>query len=69
VYSTPKACYWKAPVRRETDYERLIRQDDQVLSLGDIRELVQVDVPLGDASINKDLVPGKAQYIKDISRV
>ena len=69
-YKTPSACYTKAPVRRETPYERLMRRRDQVPNFymnkffrrreeaGTLHESVT-------CTVNKDLVPGEAKFIKD----
>jgi hypothetical protein len=61
MYTTPKCCYKKAPVRRETWMERKHRT-----ILHQIPPL-RSKILHGNVTINKDLVPGEAKYIKEVS--
>lgn len=61
-YRTPKACYKKAPVRREWPTESFIRNCDQVPSLPLLEGFKEMGQPF---RINKDLVPGKAKFVKE----
>jgi hypothetical protein len=68
-YRTPKACYKKAPVRRETDFERRLRRMDQVPHYEDLEQLMARERHGFNTgfTINATLVPGRAQYIKEVS--
>lgn len=68
MYKSPKECYIKAPVRRETERERLFRHHDQVPARAWLWEKFKGNrfVPY---TVNKGLKPGRAQYIKDVSGV
>jgi hypothetical protein len=70
MYQTPKACYKKAPVRRETGFESIFRRADQVPNTQEHLDMLSSSNygPLGDFTINHDLVPGEAKYIKDVCR-
>lgn len=71
TYKTPSACYKKAPCRHETPTERRFRQYDQVPmgqrmftlprlhALGCLREGI---------TINKDLVPGSAKFVQEVTK-
>lgn len=54
------------PVRRETDVERAYRQKDQVprnaLTMIRLHDEDDMVIPY---TINRDLVPGEANYVKD----
>lgn len=67
MYKTPKACYEKAPVRRETLIERAYRLRDQISTEPETREYM--DTCGQSFTINRDLVPGEAKYIKEVSNV
>lgn len=71
MYKTPRACYKKAPVRRETEREALRRQMLQV-PCSDYWRMLVGQYEKGRAvkfTVNKDLVPGEAKYIKEVNRV
>lgn len=65
-YRTPKACYTKAPVRRETPLERRLRHYDQVPARVWIWTRF-IDKGSMKVTYNKDLVPGKPLYYKEVT--
>lgn len=64
-YHTPAACYKVAPVRRETRMERKRRQFDQVPKIDHLYHRLRSAEMLDYITINKDLKPGKARFVKD----
>jgi hypothetical protein len=68
MYRTPKACYRKAPVRRETRMERKHRQFDQAPKIGHLYDRLRSAEMIDYITINRDLVPGEAKYVKDVCR-
>jgi hypothetical protein len=65
MYKTPKACYRKAPVRRETYSEWVQRSWYQQVPKTEILNVVKKQEGF-TVTINKDLVPGEAKYIKEV---
>lgn len=68
MYESPKACYRKAPVRRETRMERKRRQFDQVPKVSWLYARLRSAEVLDYITINKDLIPGKPKFIKEVSK-
>lgn len=72
MYRTPRACYTVAPVRRETNVERGYRMFNQVPHHSTMSALIKVEHNQGGTTsytINAGLVPGKAKFIKEPTRV
>jgi hypothetical protein len=71
MYQTPKACYKKVPVRRETAEETLHRRNLQIPCDSFLRDVVRLKEAGKevDITINKALVPGEAKYIKEVTNV
>lgn len=66
MYRSPKACYTKAPVRRETPIESFIRQCDQVPSLPFLNGMKETGMTI---RLNEGLKPGKPLYYKEVTNV
>ena len=64
-YTTP-ACYTKAPVRRETFLELAHRRHDQIPQVSEF-PLIRKMEEVGAVTVNKDLVPGEAKFIKEVT--
>lgn len=64
-YISPKACYTKAPVRRETERERLYRMSDQLGPIFRMSMILDAAKSNTGITVNRDLEPGEAKYVKD----
>lgn len=64
------ACYRKAPVRRETPEEKRYRRYDQVpmgQHIFTILRLYKRGALREGITVNKDLVPGEAKFVKEVT--
>lgn len=66
MYTTPRACYERAPVRRETPTERRFRHCDQVPFVS--RLPILFNPKSSGFTINKGLRKGKPVFYKEVTQ-
>ena len=67
-YTTPKACYVKAPVRRESIYDAVWRTHTQPLVDYTPFELESASNNGSEFTTNATLIPGKASHVKVVTQ-